>query len=482
MPDSKKFNKNCPFLFFLLLIFFISSLINVNALEIQLSRQAYNSGETLMARLEANFSSSLSPQDVFFYRGHVLVNMVYDAVLAGNVFYIYAVPDTARNYTLVIKNVKYRENGIAKEADVSKNFTVLEEKAEFSVNPGFILASEGSEFNIRLANKKDNFTEIKAGFQGAQQTIILPPLDSRTAVFTSNNIDEFAELSLSLQGEKTSYSLPVLAYPSQEAAQNQSQQGNASNVSSYTAQTNVSLNSTNQSSSGVANTSNASVEENTYEIPQQESLRFNPGSINDLSLIREQLPFKFIISLMSLHTGAIEDISFSYSSELEGIISISPDFIGSIEPASSQDIEITINEADEGFFNGTIKAESISGNFSAIFYFEVNITEDFSSIPEDIPAAECNEEGETICQASEYCDGGDKSYLASGGICCFGGTCKEAEQEKPKSSSSGKIIGFIILFALIIIALLLFMKFKKAPKKEITDVYKKAEEGVKRGI
>ncbi|MBI2124575.1 hypothetical protein HYT92_02175, partial [Candidatus Pacearchaeota archaeon] len=442
--------------------------------EIQLSRQSYNSGETLMARLEANFSSSLSPQDVFFYRGHVLVNMVYDAVLAGNIFYIYAVPDTARNYTLVIKNVKYKENGMAKEADVSKNFTVLEEKAEFSVNPGFILASEGSEFSIRLANKKDNFTEIKAGFQGAQQTIILPPLDSRTAVFTANNIDEFAELSLSLQGEKTSYSLPVLAYPSQNYT-SQSQQGNASNVSSYTVQANASLNSTNQSSSGVANTSNASAEENAYEIPQQQSLRFNPGSINDLSLIREQLPFKFIISLMSLHTGAIEGISFSYGSELEGIISIAPGFIGSIEPASSQDIEITINEADEGFFNGTIKAESISGDFSAIFYLEVNITKDFSSIPEDIPAAECNEEGETICQSGEYCDGGDKSYLASGGICCFGGTCKEAEQEEPKSSS-GRIIGAVILLLVMLVAVFLFVKFKKAPKKEITDVYKKAEE------
>ena len=67
-------------------------------------------------------------------------------------------------------------------------------------------------------------------------------------------------------------------------------------------------------------------------------------------------------------------------------------------------------------------------------------------------------------------------YTAEGFCCPEGGACQKAEPEKPKSSSSGKIIGFIILFVVIILALLLFMKFKKAKKKEITDVYNKAEE------
>ncbi|MBI2047437.1 hypothetical protein HYT26_04735 [Candidatus Pacearchaeota archaeon] len=468
-------------LLFLLAVFFLS-LNLAGAIQVQLSKESYNSGETLIARLDADFISSPSSDNVFFYRGHVLVNMIYDAVFSNNTLFIYAiVPDTARNYTIAVKNIKYLENGIVKETEIAKDFAVSSEKADFYVTPGLILT--GGDFNIRAVSKKENYTSIKASFQGMKQDISLSPFGYKIISLSAKNIGSFSIIYLSLEGEKTSYSVPVLVYPAAQAtadtsanetnapAANISQGANAP-ASNYTNETNASSNASQESNlSG-----NASAQSEIQAYQAQEALKFNPDSITELSLIQEQLPLMLAISLMNLHTEAITGISLSYDKGLEGIISVAPGFIESIEPASSQNIELTLKKlAKEGFFNGSIYAKS--GNFSAVFYLEINITKDYSTLGSLGLATEetCNIDYETLCQSSEFCANATQRYTAEGICCPKEGACKKLEEEKPKSSSN-KIIGFVILFLVIIIALLLFLKFKKAKKKEFSDVYKKAEE------
>lgn len=480
MPDFKK-----SFNFFLLLfIILFFSLTLVSSAQIQLSKESYSAGETLIARLDADFSNSLSSSNVFFYRGHVLINVIYDAVFSNNTFFIYAItPDTARDYTIVIKNVKYRENGIAKEADISRNFSVSSEKAEFYASPGFIL-TEGN-FNIRAVNKKENYTSIKASFQSIQQNISLSPLGYKIISLSAKDISVFSIIYLSLESSKTSYSIPVLVYPSTTQTTTGTNYTNETNVPANVSQgTNASaLNYTNETNvpaniSQDANASGANASQpDAMEYQAQETLKFSPESITELSLIQEQLPIILPISLMNLYTEIITDISLSYDKALEGIISLEPDFIESIEPASSQNLELAINQiGKEGFFNGSIYAKA--GNFSAVFYLEVEITKDYSTLGslEIAAGEECNADYETLCQPSEFCANATGRYTADGSCCPEGGICKKLEQEKPKSSSSAKIIGFAILFAVIIIALLLFLKFKKAKKKDIGDIYKKAED------
>ncbi len=473
MPDFKK-----SFNFFLLLFVMLFFSLNLaGALQIQLSKESYDAGETLTARVNADFLNSLSSSNVLFYRGHVLVNVIYDAVFSNNTFFIYAItPDSARDYTIVIKNVKYRENGIAKETDISKNFSVSSEKADFYVTPGFIL-TEGN-FNIRAVNKKENYTNIKASFQNIQQNISLSPLGYKIISLSAKDINIFSIIYLSLEGEKTGYSVPVLVYPAAQATEGTSANETnapAANVSQDTNASSANLSASNITNETNASSANASVQPDTQTYQAQETLKFSPDSIIELSLTQEQLPIILPISLMNLHTETIADISLSYDKALEGIISIAPDFIDSIEPASIQDIELTINNATkQGFFSGSIYAKS--DNFSAVFYLEVNITKDYSNLDSlDLATEEaCNTEEEKICQPSEFCENGVGRHTADG-YCCDGGVCKKAEPEKTESSS-GKIIGFAILLLVIIIALLLFMKFKKAKKKDIAEVYEKAEE------
>ena len=471
-------------LLFLLAAFFLS-LNLVTAIQIQLSKESYNAGETLIARVDADFISSPSSDNVFFYRGHVLINMVYDAVFSNNTLFIYAiVPDTARNYTIAIKNIKYRENGIVKETEIAKDFSVSSEKADFYVTPGFIL-TEGN-FNIRATNRKENYTNIKANFQNIQQNISLFPLGYKIISLSAKDIASFSIIYLSLEGEKTGYSVPVLVYPAaQTTADTSANETNAStanisqgaNASASSITTEENASSANLSEGANASGADVSASQGMpVEYQAQEALKFNPDSITELSLIQEQLPLMLAISLMNLHTEAITGISLSYDKGLEGIISVAPDFIESIEPASSQNIELTLKKlVKEGFFNGSIYAKS--GNFSAVFYLEINITKDYSTLDSLGLATEetCNIDYETLCQSSEFCANATQRYTAEGICCPKEGACKKLEEEKPKSSS-GKIIGFIILFFVILIALLLFMKFKKAKKKEFSDVYKKAEE------
>src|SRR3989344_5942583 len=166
---KKSFN-----LFLLLFVILFFSLTLAGAIQIQLGKESYNAGETLIARVDA-----------------VLLNVIYDAVLSNNTFFIYAItPDTARDYTIVIKNIKYRENGIAKQADISKNFSVSSEKADFYVTPGFIL-TEGN-FNIRAVTKKENYTNIKANFQNIQQNISLFPLGYKIISLSAKDIASFS--------------------------------------------------------------------------------------------------------------------------------------------------------------------------------------------------------------------------------------------------------------------------------------------------
>lgn len=476
MPDFKK-SLN---LFFLFLAVLFLSLNLAGAIQVQLSKESYNAGETLTARVDADFLNSLSSSNVFFYREHVLVNMIYDAIFSNNTLFIYAIaPDSARDYTIVIKNVKYKENGIAKETDISKNFSVSPEKADFYITPGFIL-TEGN-FNIRAVNKKENYTNIKASFQNIKQNISLSPLGYKLISLSAKDINIFSIIYLSLEGEKTGYSIPVLVYPAAQTTGGAS--ANETNASAANIPQDTNASSANVSASNIANetnasSANASVQPDTQTYQAQETLKFSPDSITELSLTQEQLPIILPISLMNLHTETIADISLSYDKALEGIISVAPDFIGSIEPASIQDIELTINNATkQGFFSGSIYAKAGSGNFSAVFYLEVNITKDYSNLDSLGLATEeaCNAEEEKVCQPNEFCANATQRYTTEGICCPKEGFCKKLEEEKPKSSS-GKIIGFAILFLVIIIALLLFMKFKKAKKKDIAEVYEKAEE------
>src|SRR3989344_4958573 len=100
-------------LLFLLLTIFISTLSLISAAQINFIRAEnssdFSQGETLIAKLSGNFIDKPANDNIFFYRGHVRIPMVYEISEMNDDFYIYAmtVGKTSGNYSLSIENVRY---------------------------------------------------------------------------------------------------------------------------------------------------------------------------------------------------------------------------------------------------------------------------------------------------------------------------------------------------------------------------------------
>src|SRR3989344_8377341 len=109
-------NKNSAILslkLFLLLAIFFVSLSLISAAQINFIRAEnssdFSQGETLIAKLSGNFIDKPANDNIFFYRGHVRIPMVYEISEMNDDFYIYAmtVGKTSGNYSLSIENVRY---------------------------------------------------------------------------------------------------------------------------------------------------------------------------------------------------------------------------------------------------------------------------------------------------------------------------------------------------------------------------------------
>ena len=72
------------------LILLILVLQNVLAIEFQIKEQ-YNKGETSIVKVTGIIDSQILPENIYFYRAHVRVPVLYDVTKIGNDFYIYAI-------------------------------------------------------------------------------------------------------------------------------------------------------------------------------------------------------------------------------------------------------------------------------------------------------------------------------------------------------------------------------------------------------
>jgi len=120
-------------------------------------KSSYSQGETIIAKISASFIDPLSESNVLFYRGNgrVRVPMDYDVAKVGDDYYILAslIGKPENDYSVIISNVYYYQSGRATNQPIIKNFTITNLTADFSVNPGFIIAK--SDFSIKVQSLKD---------------------------------------------------------------------------------------------------------------------------------------------------------------------------------------------------------------------------------------------------------------------------------------------------------------------------------------
>ncbi len=137
------------FLFFLTAIFFLSV---VSAVNVQI-KDKINIGETLLVKVSGNFLDNVQKSDISFYRRYLPTSFSdYDIQKIGEDYYIYAVTTgkSADNYSLQIKNVYYMDGEIVKNTPIIANFTILNNKADFSLTPGVVKTEVA--FSVRVQN------------------------------------------------------------------------------------------------------------------------------------------------------------------------------------------------------------------------------------------------------------------------------------------------------------------------------------------
>ncbi|MEN7981921.1 MAG: hypothetical protein ABFQ65_00555 [Nanoarchaeota archaeon] len=417
----------------------------ISAVDIDMKND-FNQRETLIAKFSGNFLESVSKDNVLFYREHVKIPIDFEIMNVENNYYIYALNDKSPgNYSLYLENLKYYKQGEIIEEPISKNFTINENFADFSINPGFIITK--TDFKIELQNFQDQEITININqeiivqnesteqgfFEGLfgnlflsltgsitlnieeENSITLSPNEIKTITFEVDNIKEPVLKKISFYSENNFYEFLVYI-PSP-------------------------------------------VDKNKYSI----SLNFEPSELK-ISLT-PNITKEEIVILENIGDELLENITLEISNNLEPYVNISKNEIYNLNTNQSEEIYL--------FFAPTNQSMKIEGELTAkipdetedlVIVFEMLGDESDLIIPSK--SKTCEELNGTIFEEPQICNGEER--FAKDGNCCIG------KVEVPKKSDTGLIIGWTIIMT-IIIALVWFFKFKYKKSKGEIDLFKIAK-------
>lgn len=411
-------------------------------------KESYEQRETLIGKISGNFQEPISEEDIVFYKRHIRVPLSVELFKLGNDYYFYTqlLNKQKDNYSVEIKDVSYYDIDEIVKEDIKKNFTISNTSAEFSVNPGVVYTN--SSFFIEIQNLLDkeifvditlpNETKTKTSFFdffSSQQDgeITLSPKEKKKINFKIKNITKDSVQKIEISSNELTYSIPVYIYE---------------------------FNKTKK-------------EEETI------SLEFQPSQLKSF-IVTNQSKKTYSKKILLKNTGTkdVENLTFFISNSLKNYLSINKTNITKIEKNDTEQITLLINASinkDENI-QGYIMTEFDSENFYLPVY--LNYTRDFvpsnesdsnTSIIDDNDSdatndskdktieEKCSEEGGNLCTSNEKCIG-EKKYFGEK-ECCFG-RCEKQEQ-----NSTLKIIGWIIVIAVILFVIwFYFYKYKGAEK------------------
>ncbi|MBI2043850.1 hypothetical protein HYT24_00610 [Candidatus Pacearchaeota archaeon] len=373
-------------------------------------KENFSQGETLTAKVSGNLYQPITENDVEFYIANERTSIIPFVEEINNEFYVYAQLEgkSEGNYSIVIKNVKYIQAGQLVEDGLSRNFSITNMTADFSVNPAALIVLD--DFIIEAKNMKDsevkiiakvNETKTSSGFfdwfsddEEENNTYILPASETKNIRFNSSQFNKTGLAFIEIKSTNTKYNVPV-----------------------YITKVNT--------------------------LPTTKEFRINPPVIN-ISMATNSNTTR-IIYIENLGAD-LENVSFTISDSLKPYLMLSSNLTDEIDYNDSYRINVTINSSSsEKYVEGQITARSgTEYAYSAVYLYFVK---DF------IPANNTNGTIETIIQkcfqvngtlcgeANMKCEGTEK--YAADGICCIG-KCVEI-----KKSSVGKYIGWGILIAIL---------------------------------
>ncbi|MEK6842115.1 MAG: hypothetical protein AABX91_03115 [Nanoarchaeota archaeon] len=414
-------------LLLLSLTVFLLSISLISAAQINFTKDSnsFDKGETLIAKVSANFLEQPTRSNVFFYRNGNPSNIpfVYEIANINDDFYLYALiaDKQAGNYSLVLEKIKYMKGALESEENLVKNFIITENLSDFSVTPGFIKTSQ--DFSLEVQNLQENQITISISTPknlSAQKSITVKSGEIKEIPFVSSGQSSEVE-NIKLSSTNTKYLIPSFVN---------------SNVL--------------PSSASDITSSNG-----------EESFRLEPNQMS-VSMATNSTA-KRIVYVLNTGDLDLENLTFSIPTSLVNYVTISsPSTVGK---NSSEQVEITINSgsieksvSDEV----TVRTENTTSSFEISLDFISDyiapVGEETSSEP--VILTTCTQLKGKVCTSNETCSG--ETAKVSEGVCCVA----PAQCEVIKKSSTGKIIGWSMV-ALVILFLLWFFKRYKRVRPQI---------------
>lgn len=415
-----------------LVLFFISIFLisMISALEIKTQKDNFMKAETFQATLSGNILQTIDKSQVGFYRGNVQVPITFDLTKISNIYYIYAeLPFQTENYSLRIKDVYFKENQQIIKQDLQKNFTVSNQTADFSINPGFIVSS--NDFTLTLNNNIDSDISVSYSLGNTtnqtQSSINVPAQDSAqiTIPISSFNSTSFSNLILS-SGSQT-YTIPVYI------VKNPSNQGNITIIDTT-----------------------------------KEMLYFPIQSIN-MSLSPNFLLNSPPIEITNRGGIVSNNISLSVSDSLAQHIALNQTSFDSIKPGQVFTLIFSSQFNTSGNYSGYIRASST--NSSAFLYLKFIIQNNILTNTSIGSLQTCANLGGKICTSDQICSQG-YTPSSEGFSCCL----SQCTNLTPASSSSINWIWITVIIAVLAAIGFFFWLRSKKPSFKSDILKKKTDE------
>lgn len=358
----------------------------VYALEFNIESK-YSPQETLIAEMSGKFIDSPVLDNFYLYSDRTYIPSIHNLMQFDGKYYYYNIlPNEARNYTLIIKNVHYTELGAEKLQDLYYNFSITGNTSLFNVNPGVVFANE--DFEVKVTSIVKDIT-ITSKFLNISNEFSVKEGEEKLLEFSIDRITKSGITFLNLNSGKTSYTVPVIVYKN-----------------------------------------------NSYEVPEA-SLSF---SVPSLFVIKNQ-EYKFKIILENNGFKNLSDIVISES--IPGL-ELTPLKIKKLNSFESIELNATIKSANSS--NGTLiaLAKNVSTSYNLVYKIIENISE-FNDT--NYSRKTCSQLGGNICKSGEICSGESELTLEEkeAKFCCLA----ECQVISSGGFGTGKTIALIILILIL---------------------------------
>lgn len=429
---------------FLIFAFVLLFIPLVSSIQIDVNSEL-NQGETLVAKLSGTFYKPILEDNVYFYRNiYTAVPFDFDILEIEEDYYVSAqsLGKIPGNYSLVIKNSEYSAAGGQKSSDDIKiNFTILSELADFSTKPGVqILENSKDLFYLEVQNLKDEQITISVDTNPSEQ-------------------GEQGGFFESFFGSSNNEAKNQFVFKANEQKKIGLEFENLTEIGLRT----IKLSSSNFTQNVFVYVLSADEKEEIGKISFEQK-------ILNISLATNSENER-IVYLQNLGTKDFENITLIIDDSLKDYVLAYPGFFEFFEANETQKIILNISsKEDPEKISGSIKALASDSNF-AFLEINVEIIEVFvpqNNLTEELPkmTKTCEEINGSFCSKSQKCSG--EQVTAQNGICCL------AKCDEKKKSSTGKIIGWIIVAILVALYAWFYLKKYKRTKSKV-DLLKVAE-------